>query len=226
MKSIEQFDAAMQEEYWAVLQAEARGVMGRLLNRAMDLERMAFLGVAPYERHPGRRGRRNGFDRRVVDSRWGSLRLRMPKVRGTARPFRTRILASYQRRHRHLERWAVEWVACGMSTRAASRQLSRAFGAVLSAGTISNLVGRLDAEIESFRNRPIRRRYRYVYLDGKHGKSSRPRRYGRGRRRSRKAVLLPAWGIRHDGLEELIGYQVAPDESEAVSYTHLRAHET
>ena len=215
MESIKQFDAAMQEEYWTVLQAEARGVMERLLNRAMDLERMAFLGVAPYERHAGRRGRRNGFDRRGVDSRWGPLRLRMPKVRETARPFRTRILASYQRRQRHLDACAVEWVACGMSTRAASRQLSRAFGAVLSAGTISNLVGRLDAEIESFRNRPIRRGYRYVYLDGKHGKISRPRRYGRGRGRSRKAVLLLAWGIRHDGTEELIGYQVAPDESEA-----------
>ena len=58
MESIEQFDAAMQEEYWTVLQTEARGVMERLLNRAMGLERMAFLGVAPYERHAGRRGRR------------------------------------------------------------------------------------------------------------------------------------------------------------------------
>ena len=86
---------------------------------------------------------------------------------------------------------------------------------VLSAGTISNLVARLDTEIESFRNRPIRRGYRYVYLDGKHGKISRPRRYERGRGRSRKAVLLLAWGIRHDGSEELIGYQVAHDESEA-----------
>jgi len=85
VERIEQFDAAMQEEYWTVLQAEARGMMERLLNRAMDLERMAFLGVAPYERHPARRGRRNGFDRRVVDSRWGPLRLRLPKVRGTAR---------------------------------------------------------------------------------------------------------------------------------------------
>ena len=140
MKSIEQSGTAMQEEFWTVVQAKARGVMERMLNRAMDLERMAFLGVAPYERHPARRGRRNGFDRRVVDSRWGPLRLRMPKVRETARPFRTRILASYQRRQRHLERCAVEWVACGMSTRAASRQLSRAFGAVLSAGTISDLV--------------------------------------------------------------------------------------
>lgn len=215
MESIEQFDAAMQEEYWTVLQTEARGVMERLLNRAMGLERMAFLGCAPYERHVCRRGRRNGFDRRVVDSRWGPLRLRLPKVRDAGRPFRTRVLASYQRRHRHLEACAVEWVACGMSTRAASRQLSKAFGAILSAGTISNLVGRLDAEIESFRNRPIRRGYRYVYLDGKHGKISRPRRHGRGRGRSGKAVLLLAWGIRHDGSEELIGYQVARDESEA-----------
>lgn len=213
MESIEQTGATMQEEFWTVLQAQARAVMERMVNRAMELERMAFLGAAPYERSAARRGRRNGFDGRVVDSRWGPLRLRLPKVRETATPFRTRLLASYQRRQRHLERCAVEWVACGMSTRAASRQLSRAFGAILSAGTISNLVGRLDAEIESFRNRPIRRGYRYVCLDGKHGKISRPGRR-RGRGRARKAVLLLAWGIGHDGREELIGYRVAPDESE------------
>jgi len=188
-------------------------LMERTLNQAMELERMAFLGCAPYERNGVRRGRRNGFDPRRVDSRWGPLRLRQPKVRGADTPFRTRILGAYQRRQRHLEDCAVEWVACGMSTRSASRQLYRAFGAILSAGTISNLVASLDAQMEAFRNRPIERGYRYVYLDGKYGKVSRPARRGRGR--ARKGVLLLAWGMRHTGREELIGYQVAPDESEA-----------
>ena len=213
MDSIEQCGDVFQARVWDTLREQARRVTERTLNRAMALERMAFLGCAPYERHACRRGRRNGFDRRRLESSWGPLRLRMPKVRDAGGPFRTRILSAYQRRQRHVERCAVEWVAAGMSTRAVSREMQRAFGAVLSAGTVSRLVAEIDEEMAAFRQRPIRRGYRYVYLDGKHGKVAwQSRRRGRGR--SRKAVLLLAWGIRHEGVEELIGFQVAPDESE------------
>lgn len=214
MESIEQHRDLFQATFWDALREQALRLAGRTLNQAMKLERMVFLGCAPYERTAVRRGRRNGFDCRCLDTSWGPLRLRMPKVRNASGPFRTRILGAYQRRQGCLERCAVEWVAAGMSTRAVSREMQRAFGAVLSAGTVSRLVAEMDEEIAAFRHRPIRRGYRYVYFDGKHGKMSRPRRNGRGRGRSRKAVLLLAWGIRHDGAEEMIGFQVAPDESE------------
>jgi len=208
-------DEAMQEAIWARLTDEARKVMERLLNRTMEAERRLFLGCAPYERTPNRRGRRNGYDARRLDSRWGPLRLRVPKVRDGRGPFRPRTLRAYQRRRRSLERCVVEWVACGMSTRAASREVHRAFGAILSAGTVSRLVAQLDDEIARFHRRRFERGFRYIYLDGKHGKVCRPRRRGRGRGPARKGVLLLAWGIRHDGVEELIDFRVAPDESEA-----------
>ena len=208
-------DETIQEAIWEQLGAEGRGVIEGLLNRTMEAERMIFLGCAPYERTQVRRGRRNGHDPRQVDSRWGRLRLRAPKVRDADEPFRLKTVRAYQRRQAALEHCAVEWVAAGMSTRAVSREMRRAFGAVVSAGTVSRLVAQLDEEITAFHRRPIRRGYRYIYLDGKHGKVSRPGRRGRGRGKARKAVLLLAWGIRHDGREELVGFRVAPDESEA-----------
>jgi len=122
---------AIQEALWERLVVEGRGTMERLLNRMMEAERMVFLGCAPYERTRVRRGRRNGYDGRQLDSRWGRLRLRVPKVRDAAEPFRPRALRAYQRRQRALERCAVEWVAAGMSTRAVSREMRRAFGAVV-----------------------------------------------------------------------------------------------
>jgi len=109
----------------------------------------------------------------------------------------------------------MEWVASGMPTRAVSREMHRAFDAILSATTVSNIIAKVDAEMAAFRARPIRRGYRYVYLDGKYGKVSQPRRRGRGRGYAKKSVLLLAWGICHDGREELIDFRVAPDESEA-----------
>ena len=205
---------AMQEAIWERVADEARWVVERLLNRMMEAERMLFLGCMPYERTPVRRGRRNGYDARRLDSRWGPLRLRMPKVREAQGRFRPRALRAYQRRQRALERCAVEWVAAGMATRAVSRELRRAFGALVSAGTVSRLVAQLDAEIRTFHQRRFPRGFRCLYLDGKHGKVSRERR-GRGRGRAKKGVLLLAWGIRHDGREELIDFRVAADESEA-----------
>ena len=204
----------IQVAVWSRLEEEGRRVMEGVLNRTMEAEREAFLRCGPYERTPVRRGRRNGYDERGLDTRWGRLRLRMPKVREAEGRFRPRAVRAYQRRQVALERCAVEWVACGMATRAVSRELRRAFGAILSAATISSLVAQVDAEIAEFHRRRFGRGYRYVYLDGKYGKVSRPRR-GRGRGRARKAVLLLAWGMRHDGREELIDFRVAPDESEA-----------
>jgi len=213
MGSIRQAPDEIQAAMWRLVQDEGRRVMEGMLNRMLEAERMLFVGVVPYERSALRRGRRNGYDARTLDSRWGALRLRIPKVRQSADAFRSRILRAYQRRENDVERCVLEWVACGMSTRAVSQEMVRAFGAILSAGTVSAVVSRIDADVQAFHRRPIERGYRYVYLDGKYGKVSRPARRGRGK--ARQAVLLLGWGIRHDGREELIDFRVAPDESEA-----------
>jgi len=149
-----------------------------------------------------------------LDSRYGPLKLRIPKVRRSAERFRTRLVRAYQRRQADLEKWALDWLASGMSTRQVSHQLRRVFGAILSPGTVSALVQGLDAEVEAFHRRPLERSYRAVFFDGKHGKMGRPT-GRRGRGRVREGVLLLAWGIRHGGSEELIDFCVAPDESEA-----------
>lgn len=214
MYSIGRDSREMQEAIWTSVTEEVRRRTEQLVNGMMEAERMLFLGVAPYERNAVRRGRRNGFDARVLDSRWGPLKLRIPKVRQSTERFRPRVLQAYQRRQRMLDLLALEWVACGMSTRAASEQLYRAFGALVSAGTISALMAKLDEELAAFRQRRFERGYRYVFLDGKHGKVARPA-ARRGRGRMREGVLLLAWGIRHDGSEELIDFRWAPDESEA-----------
>lgn len=213
MQSIRATEQEIQAALWDRFETQAREQVERMMNTAMEMERELFLGVRPYERDVVRRGHRNGFEDRVLDSRYGPLRLRVPRVRRSAEAFRTRVVGVYQRRQRDLERCALEWVASGMSTRQVSGQLKRTFGAILSAGGVSALVGKLDEDLAAFHRRPLERSYRAVYFDGKHGKVGRLT-GRRGRGSIREGVLLLAWGIRHDGSEELIGFQVAPDESE------------
>ena len=107
------------------------------------------------------------------------------------------------------------WVAGGLPTRAAAAEAIRTFGAVVSPTTVSHLVAELDQEIRAFHRRPLGPgRYRYLFLDGKHVWTFRPR-LGRGRGKKRPTVILLAWAIRHDGAEELVDFCLAPGEDEA-----------
>ena len=199
---------------------QARTLASGLLNRLMEAERDDLIGCAAYARSNDRRGYRNGYETRRLDTSLGRLRLRRPRVRATAEPFRTVVVQAYQRRWRQIDAAVRRWVAGGLSTRAAAAEVTRTFGAIVSATTVSRIVADLDAEIRWFHQRPLGPgRYRYLFLDGKHVWTCHRRRR-RGRGKKRKAVILLAWGIRHDGAEELVDFRVAGAEDEA-SWTAL-----
>lgn len=55
-----------------------------LMNSAMVAERSRFLGAAPYEHSPERRGYANGFKDKQFKTRLGSLPLKVPQTRDGA----------------------------------------------------------------------------------------------------------------------------------------------
>jgi len=104
----------MTESLWAVapllqarfqqqLHREMRGFAEAYVNQLMKVEQVLALGCSPYERVPQRRGYRNGYQRRFLESRWGSLKLAVPRTRNTPAPFRSALLERYRRRQRELE---------------------------------------------------------------------------------------------------------------------------
>ena len=202
-----------QEKFWEAVRARMRANLKELLEAVMLQEREEFLACAPFERVSSRRGYRNGFQERGLDTTLGWLRLRKPRVRGTAEPFRTRVVERYQRRQPQLDRTLLQWVAEGLSTRQASRSLQDVFGGVISPGGVSRVVASIEGRILSFHRRSLVHGYRHVYFDAKWGYISR-KRNRRGRGKKKRAVLLIGWGVRHDGREELIDFRVADSESE------------
>lgn len=185
----------------------------RLLEQMMEAERDRFLGCEHYERSGRRRGYRNGYRPRYLETASGSIRLRVPRVRDTEKEWRPRTIAAYKRRTLRVDQIITEWVGCGMSTREVSRLLEDIFGATLSPGTVSRVVGELDGQVRAFQDRSLTHGYRYFWLDGKHCYTSYLR-SRRGRGKKKEAVLLLAWGVRHDGTEELVGFRAAESESE------------
>ena len=192
-----------------------RKQVGSLLNRVLELEQMLHLGCCPYERTTTRRGHRNGYDARWLETRWGPVRLRVPKVRGTQEPFRPRALVRYGRREAALGKAIELWAASGMSTRKVARAVHETFGCLLSATAVSRILARVDEEVAAFHRRRWSRGYRYLYLDGKHGSVLQK---GRRGLRKRPGTLLVAWGIDHGGNREVVDFRVARGE-DAASWT-------
>jgi len=205
--------ADCQRRVWELVGYWMRDALARVLQAFMEHERDLMLAAAPYQRTGARRGWRNGYDTRRLDTGFGPVRLRKPKVRGCAEPLRTLVFDRYERRTRQVEDCVRRWVSGGLATRGASAALGQAFGIELSAGGVSAVMARLDEQIRAFHTRPLSHGYRYVFFDGKWGYTChRRRRPGRGKKR--QGVLLLAWGIRHDGREELIDLRVADQEDE------------
>ncbi len=111
------------------------------------------IGAAPYERTEDRNGHRNGHKPRVLRTRVGTLKLRVPQDRdGT---FSTRLFARYQRSEQALVMALMEMYIQGVSTRKVAAITEELCGTTFSKSQVSPLAGRLDAELEAWRSRPL-----------------------------------------------------------------------
>jgi len=200
-----------QQLLWRLVGKKTVDMTARMLEEFMEAERAEWLGAGSYERTTRRRGHRNGYYRRTYDTCAGPLRLRVPRVRGYG--FRSVVFDAYERRQRKVDDAVLAWVARGMSARKAAESLAEVFGTVVSPATVSNVVARLDSDIEAFHTRTLAGGYRYLWIDAKHGYTSHRRRR-RGRGKKLKRALFVAWGMRWDGREELVDFRLAPGETE------------
>lgn len=201
----------LQAQLHHIFAGEIRFMMQWMINRSLKKERDGFLKCESYERTEKRKGYRNGYEERHLDTLFGPVRVLMPRVAQTDEPFRPLTLDAYQRRQKKIDEIIVELVARGLSTREAARMLKSCFGATVSAGTISNVVKQIDSQVRQYHQRSLARGYRWLYLDGKRCKVS-YRRKRRGRGKKKDASVLVAFGVRHDGVAELVDYRVVDAE--------------
>jgi len=191
---------------WSAIQGETKTLVKRRLERALEVEATAQVGCGRYERSIGRCGYRNGEYARDLLTSYGWIEgLRVPRVRQGG--LESAVLERYRRRSRQVDRVLLEAFLLGHATRKTARLFGRLFGTTISAQGISNIVHELDDEVALFHGRPLVGEYRAVYLDGVWVTLSKPVKV--------KKVVLVALGVRADGSKELLGFQVAPLESEA-----------
>lgn len=178
-----------------------------VLTSYLHAEVEAKLGAGVYERTPMRRGSRNGRRARQVSLGVGTVEVDYPKVRGTPMPFRSELLAAWQRKSATLVSTLPNLYVEGLSTRDVDRAMSGLWeGAGLSRSTVSRANEAIKSGFENWRKRSLESELiAYLFLDG----------YYEGVRFGTKGkeALLIAHGIRADGSRVLLGVYLGEHES-------------
>lgn len=173
-------------------------------NAVMKLERNHALGAEPYQRTEDRQGYANGFKDKALNTRMGTLELKVPQVRGL--DFYPKCLDKGSRSERALKAAIAEMYVKGVSTRKVEAITKELCGLDVTATQVSRATKELDEEFEQFRNRSLGE-YPYVYLDGTYFKV----RY-QGSVISMACLL--AYGVDPEGKRHILGVSMSLSEAE------------
>jgi transposase-like protein len=186
-----------------VLRAMVRVVIQELMHE----EVAQHLGAEPHERTRSRKGHRNGYKPRTLNTRLGKLGFEVPQVRGTE-PYQPMFFERWQRSERALLATCAEMYFMGVSTRKVGRVLEEMGGFSLSAATVSKVAAELDEKLEEFRSRALgNRTWPFLIVDARYEKVRHA-----GRIVSR-AVLVVA-GVNDEGHREILTWRLGDSESE------------
>jgi putative transposase len=166
------------------------------LNNLLDQEAAELTKAERYERTEERQGYRSGHYERNLTTTSGNVKLRVPKLKGIT--FETAIIERYRRRESSVEEALIEMYLAGVSVRRVEDITDALWGTKVSPGTISELNKKVYVHIDTWRNRPLKNRYPYVYLDGLYLKRNWGGEY-------ENVSVLIAMAVNEDGYREVIG---------------------
>jgi transposase-like protein len=182
-----------------------RSMVQRVVQETIQAEFDQFMGAAPFERGPRRRGWRNGYKPRTFKTRVGKLVLRIPQDREGR--FQPSIFERYERSEKALVAAMIEMYIHGVSTRKVSKIVEQLCGHLISASAVSAVTKKLDDEVTAWRRRSLAgKRYPYLIIDAH---------YEQLRREGsvRSTAVLWVVGIDEEGYREHLGLWTGSAES-------------
>ena len=203
-----QFEVTIDDDTLPGLFAGDAGIkklVEQVLNQVLALQVTQALQAEPGQRTPQRVGYRNGYRDREMQTRVGTLTLRVPRTREGE--FSPELWERYQRSEQAFVLALCEMVLMGVSTRKVEAVTEQLCGAHFGKSLVSKLCGALDPLVDAWRNRPLGR-FPFVLVDALVVKV-------REDKRVRSCALLVASGVDPDGVRHLLGFDLADAESEA-----------
>jgi len=181
------------------LREAVRGMVQEL----MEAEVRAQIGAERYERSEERTTQRNGYRSRSWDTRVGSMDLAIPKLR-TGSDFPS-FLEPRRRAEQALVAVVAEAYVQGVSTRKVEALVQSLGIDRLSKSEVSRLCASLDAQVAAFRERRLDAEYPYLWLDARYE-------HVREDGRVQSMAVIVAYGVRADGVRDVLGLAVEASE--------------
>jgi putative transposase len=191
-----------------------RNSVEETINELLEQEAVELTNAGRYERTEERQGYRSGHYERNLTTTSGKVKLKMPKLKGVA--FETAIIERYRRRESSVEEALIEMYLAGVSVRRVEDITEALWGTKVSAGTVSNLNKKVYNHIETWRNRHLKGKYPYVYVDGIYLKRNWGGEY-------ENVSILIAMAVNEDGYREVIGAAEGMKEDTASWLEFLRS---
>ena len=191
-----------------------RALAESVVQLLMETDVEGMIGAGRHERTPDRQTYRNGFRDRALDTRLGTLQLRIPKLRqGSYFP---PFLDPRKTSEKALVAVIQEaWIG-GVSTRRVD-ELVQAMGlSGISKSTVSKLCKDIDERVNAFLDRPLSGDWPYLWLDATYLRQ----REG-GRIVSVAAIIAVA--VNGEGKREIVGLHIGSSEAETFWSTCFRS---
>ena len=169
----------------------------------MEEEVSAQIGAKRYERTEERTAQRNGYRPRDWDTRVGTIDLAIPKLR--AGSYFPGWLEPRRRSEQALVGVVAEAYLRGVSTRKVEAVVQSLGIVGMSKSEVSRLCQSLDGQVKAFRTRRLDAEYPYVFLDARYE-------HVREDGRVQSMAVVIAYGVRRDGVREVLGLEVVNSE--------------
>jgi len=148
-----------------------RDAVRLVLQELIEVEAAEVIGANRYERTETRVNERNGHRPRMLTTQAGDIELKIPKLSHGS--FFPSLLEPRRRIDQALYAVVMQAYVDGVSTRSVD-DLVQALGidSGISKSQVSRICGRLDVQVDAFRNRPLNHvEFPYVYLDATYVKA-------------------------------------------------------
>ncbi|GGB26252.1 transposase for insertion sequence element IS1081 [Flexivirga endophytica] len=184
-----------------------RSLLQTMINALLSADADAVVGAEYGRPSPDRTAQRNGYRRRGLNTRVGTIDVAVPKLR-TGSYFPEWLLERRKRTESALITVVADCYLAGVSTRRMDKLVKTLGIDSLSKSQVSRMATDLDQIVEEFRHRPLGEAGPFTFVTAD-ALTMKVREGGR----VINAVVLLATGVNGDGHREVLGLRVATSET-------------
>ena len=184
-----------------------RHLLATVINALLSTDADAVCGAEYGVASPDRVNSRNGYRRRELDTRVGTIDVAIPKLRAGSY-FPEWLLERRKRAEAALVSVVATCYLLGVSTRRMDKLVQTLGITSLSKSQVSRMAADLDAQVTAFRTRPLADAGPFTFVAAD-ALTMKVREQGR----VINAVVLVATGVNADGHREVLGVKVATSET-------------